>query len=548
MFFNSISKFINRKKMNCLLVTPPLLETNTIYPAMPILAGQLQEHGYNTKNLDLNIKFFRKILTKEYIKNTVKILEKERISVNYEEMNFLLNNIENAISVYKLNQADENANNIIHRTLNFIVSPYSGFKIERLGSFENCFSCGYTYEEIKEITNNRKKNIFINIFEDEVKAIKQSKINFIAITIPFIGALIPALTLSQIIKKETNIFVTLGGNFLSKDDVINHSELLDLYCDCVLTGDGEESIIKLVQAVEHNETKENVSGLIYKDKNKKIFCNKPEPVTKLKNIVPASFEGIDFDDYLINNPSIYVMMSKGCYWGKCTFCSLAEKYDKYCTKTPTQAVKEIKELKERYNIKGHFLLQDDSIPPAFLSKFADEIFKENLDICYAIFARFEKAFTKELFEKLYKSGLRGIYWGLESGCQKILNEMNKGIQIEDVPDILKNSHDTGISNMAGIIVNFPTETIEDFNETIKFIETVKDYVTISPGNFSVMKNSIIDKNCKDYGIKILQRNEFSYCPSWENVNIPQDIIDKKWSAFVEYTKTGKYDIDSNKNF
>ena len=78
MFLNLISKFKGNKKINCLLIIPPLLEPATFYTATPILTGQLINNGFNAKNLDLNIRFFRTILTKKYIKQTKKLLDKKK--------------------------------------------------------------------------------------------------------------------------------------------------------------------------------------------------------------------------------------------------------------------------------------------------------------------------------------------------------------------------------------------------------------------------------------------------------------------------------------
>lgn len=101
MFLNLISKFKGNKKINCLLIIPPLLDPTTFYPATPILVGQLEANGYEVKNLDLNIKFFNKILSKEYINKTKELLDKKNIKYDDTNYNFLLENIDNAIAEYR---------------------------------------------------------------------------------------------------------------------------------------------------------------------------------------------------------------------------------------------------------------------------------------------------------------------------------------------------------------------------------------------------------------------------------------------------------------
>ncbi len=543
--------FTSEKNFKCLLITPPLLEPTSFYTAMPILAGQLIANGFDAKNLDLNIKFFRTILTKEYIKKTEEFLKTNNVKYDKDRINYLAENVKDAIKnfreIYDYNEYKREAIQIVNEILTFISTPYP-FKIQELKCFENVYkSLTNNWDDIKEVTFSEEKNIFISFFEDVINDLREQKIDFIGISVPFPATIIPALTLARLLKERTNIHVSIGGNFLKSENVKNHPEILDLYCHSVLIGDGEKSIVELVRAISEKKEINNISGLIYKNEENIIVNNPPKPITSMDDIANASFDGINFSEYMTESPYISIMISKGCYWGKCTFCSLGPKYGRYCIKKPEKVVSDIKELIEKYKLSGWFCFQDDAIHPNYLNKLADEIFKQHLHFCYSIFGRFEKEFTRELLEKLYKSGLRNVYWGLESGSKKTLQDMQKGIDIEIAQRILKDASEIGMSNMAGVIVNFPTETMKEYNETIEFLETVKNYVIISPGNFAVMRNSIIGQNCDKYGIKILEDFEFSYGPTWEHSQLSKEEKDFKWQHFCDCVKKSQFKIDYNKN-
>lgn len=542
------------KQIKCFLVTPPLLEPQTIYPAMPLLTGQLTANGFDAQNFDLNIYFFRKIFTQKFIKKVIKLLEKKSINYEKSEADFILSNIDDAIKKFRKYQQETEdfklAKDVLCKTLEFVSKPYDNFEMNEFFGFERTFKrFNGTFESIINTVNDTDNNIFTDIFNDAVKEIKKQNVDFIGITIPFPATIIPALTFAKILKEKTNIYVNIGGNFLKKENILSNPDFLNNYCDTVMIGDGEKSLVDLVSSLQNNQDIKNISGLIFKDENNNIQCNPPKQIKTMKDIENVSFDGINFDEYMMENPWINLMISKGCYWGKCTFCSLGPKYKCYCIKKPKEVVSNIIELKEKYNLKYNFILfQDDSIPPLYLNMLADELLKQNVNINYSIFARLEKEFTKELFEKLYKSGLRYIYWGLESGSVKILEDMQKGINLEIVPEILKNACMAGISNMAGIIVNFPTETMKEYNETIEFLSKIKEYLTISPGNFTVMKNSIVEENKEKYGVKILDynRSNFNYSPTWEYVNISDEEKEKKWIHFCDYVKGREYSIDACK--
>lgn len=550
MILKIISKFIKCKKPNCLLITPPLLEPQTFYLAAPLLAGQLIHNGYSAKNLDLNIRFFRTVLSKNYIEKTRKLLDFKNIPYDNENVDVLLNNIETAINIYVKNKYDqefEEAKKLLTSVLEFISFPYSSFNLNNFTGFEHCFNgFDYSYQNIKDMSFDKERNIFISFFEEIINEISEQNIDFVGITAPFPGTIVPAFTLARLLKEKTNIHVALGGGFLKPESVLNNPEILDIYCDSVLIGDGEESIVELVKSLENRQKKEKVPGLICKNKKNKVLFNPPIPIKTMNNIANISLEGLNLKEYTNQEPSIYIMISKGCYWGKCIFCSLGIKYGRYCIKSPDKVVAHIKELQEKYQVRGCFQFQDDAIPPAYLSRLADEIIKQELNIHYSIFGRLEEEFSRELLEKLYKSGLINVYWGLESGSQRVLDLMNKGIKLENVLRILKDSHEVGIHNMVGIIVNFPTETMDECNETLAFLKTIEKYVVISPGNFSLMENSIIEKNNEQFGVEIFSYNDFNYNNQWRDTNIDPVFRQKKWEKFCECVKNAQYKIDPNK--
>lgn len=422
-FYKFFSSLRRNKEINCLLISPPLLVPSSIYTAMPILTGQLLYNDINAKNFDLNIRFFRTILTPEYLEKTIRLLEQKNITYDKNELHYLIKNINNSLDNYILKSHDSEdfieSEKILKTALNFISKPYPKFNLKTLDNdFNQTFSIlDNSYKSIKEMTFDKENNIFIDFFQDIITELNKQKIDFIGITVPFPATVIPALTLSRLLKEKTDIYVSLGGNFLSSERILNHPEILDIYCDSVLLGDGEESIVSLVKSLNSRKQREQVPGLIYKNKKNQICFNEPKLIKNMNNLANLSLEGINQDEYFSKNTNLNIMISKGCYWGKCNFCSIGPKYKNFRIKSPKKVAGEIKELIEKYNITGQIQFQDDALPPAYLSKLADEIINENLDITYWLFARLEKEFTKELFEKLYKSGLRGVFWGLESGCQ-----------------------------------------------------------------------------------------------------------------------------------
>ncbi len=114
--------------------------------------------------------------------------------------------------------------------------------------------------------------------------------------------------------------------------------------------------------------------------------------------------------------------------------------------------------------------------------------------------------TKDLqghFQEWHASGLRSLAWGVESANQRILNLMKKGTKVEDIPTVLKESHTAGIKNMVYIMFGFPSETKEEFLDTIRFLQANTASIDlVSTSVFGLQKRSAIYKNPQQFGLDI----------------------------------------------
>ena len=106
------------------------------------------------------------------------------------------------------------------------------------------------------------------------------------------------------------------------------------------------------------------------------------------------------------------------------------------------------------------------------------------------------------FPELYASGLRSIAWGVESGNQRILNLMKKGTTVDDIPMVLQESRAAGIKNMVYIMFGFPSETKDEFLDTIRFLqEHTASIDLVSSSIFGLQKRSAIYKHPAEYGLE-----------------------------------------------
>lgn len=539
--------------MKYLLIFPPVWSPTNPYLSVPTLLGQLEEKGFDASAIDLNVVFYSDILTKEYLlksvnniktiapqvfkqaekydtaKNNLKsysfdiqalLHKKNCIGLYFENKIKLLeiipNQVENAVSSIKNPKEFYNpesfveANNTINEALEIVSLSYAPAKVSFL-EYENPL-LELNYENVKLNVLSSSTNIFLDYFDKWISVIKDGMYDYVGISVASHSQIIPALTLSYLLKKRTNIHVNLGGNFLSRieDGLIKQPEFFDLFADSVSIGEGEKSILRLAEYINGQIPIENVPNLIYKNQDK-VVKNKSEMPIMIDDAALPSYTGYDFSKYISPDIALPIQTTKGCYWGKCSFCSIS--YGKtYCKKNVNALINQIKKYKQDYNIR-YFCIVDESIHPKHLEKIADKIIENDLNISYYCPLRTEKFITKKLLEKFAKSGLKLAQWGLESGSKRIFNLINKGNDINQRLLVLKESSMAGIWNHAFIFFCFPTETFDEAKETLEYICNNDDVIdSIATGRFTLAKYSMIANNPEKYGVMGIDSEKYDFSP------------------------------------
>jgi len=213
-------------------------------------------------------------------------------------------------------------------------------------------------------------------------------------------------------------------------------------------------------------------------------------------------------------------LKHGCIWGRCRFCSLAKGWNSgYRERSAKRVIQEIEQLIDRYNPEM-LVCRDNSVNGKNLLAFCT--YFENLKKPWIGMARADLS-SREI-EALGKAGCRLIYFGLESGSDRVLDEINKGIGSGQMSDFVRALYDHNITPVPSLFVGAPGETEEDFEKTVQFISDHKNYLDVlnlyplmmtpasdfslmskevsGNGLLSLIKLSRLIEVCKDVGIKV----------------------------------------------
>ncbi len=539
--------------MKTLLIFPPQWMPVSPYFALPTLLGQFSDTELEASALDLNVDFYNKILTSDYLKTSVDLakkllpLLKNSIRTYYNKENdytfeqkieiakaSVINNtlkkyedefskielfIEQSVEIMKSKKHYYNPNlflsatNTIKKALEICSIPFAPTRIDFI-SYSNPFLT-LDYETIKYFVFDKSTNIFREYLRSKIKEIKSHNAEYIGISINSSSQIVAGLTLSNLLMKETNAHICIGGNHFGrvKDAIFNHPEFFELFCHSLLVEEGEVPVVELAEYVSGKRNIEEVSNLIYLKDGKVVENSVMEP-KRLNELKPPTLDGLNLSQYFTPEIVMPFVTSRGCYWRKCSFCD----HDFgmcYNIKSLDKLVREIKLFKKKYNItKFEFI--DEAISPNYMKQMAERFIEEDLNIQFFCDARLENEFTKEILDLAAKAGLKMMLWGYESGSERIMKLINKGIDIKKRLEIMKRANDAGIYNFAFIFFGFPAETQEDAMETIDVICKNTDIIhSYGKSVFTMGKHTKLREAPEKYGVIGETRQVAEFSPTFE---------------------------------
>jgi radical SAM superfamily enzyme YgiQ (UPF0313 family) len=205
------------------------------------------------------------------------------------------------------------------------------------------------------------------------------------------------------------------------------------------------------------------------------------------------FRSFPLKDYFVPSPVIPIKTSSTCYYQQCAFCTHHGKgqYYEYDLERMGKCVAS--------SGAKHVFIVDDMVSRKRLLDIAG-IFRP-LDVSWTCQLKPTKDFDAATLKTLHDSGLNIIIWGVESGCDRILKLMRKGTNKADIAKVLAASHAAGIKNMVYIMFGFPTETKEEFIETIEFLKDNRESIDlVSTSVFGLQKGAPVFDSPSEFGI------------------------------------------------
>ncbi len=515
-----------------LLLTPPLTQLNTPYPATAYIKGFLGGRGYAVTQADMGLQLVLRLFSPAGLQQVfVEIEDGDFIlSDNARRMcrlrdryvatiapviRFLQNkdltlaprichgrflpeasrfdnvaDLETAFGTMGLtDQARHLATLYLEDLADLIketVGPHFGFSryAEKLALSATSF------EPLHEALQ-APPNLLDRLLLEEMDALlARVKPDIVGFTVPFPGNLYGALRLAHRIREVSPGTPTIMGGGYPNTELreIKEPRFFD-YINFLTLDDGEGPWLRLLDHLAVTEAAGPAAAaplqrtFLRNAAGEVTYHNHPYPDVPHPEVGTPDYSDLPLTEYLsvleVLNPMHRLWsdgrwnkltVAHGCYWKRCSFCDVTLDYiSRYETAPSTLLVDRIEQIIQQTGQTGfHFV--DEAAPPLALRDLAVELLKRRVPITWWGNIRFEKTFSPDLCRLLAASGCIAISGGLEVASDRLLALMEKGVTIAQVARVADGFTQAGIMVHAYLMYGFPTQTAQ---ETIDSLEVVR---------------------------------------------------------------------------
>jgi radical SAM superfamily enzyme YgiQ (UPF0313 family) len=250
--------------------------------------------------------------------------------------------------------------------------------------------------------------------------------------------------------------------------------------DFVLRGEAEQTLVDLCSAILSGNRHFDIPGIVYVDRAGNIVQSAdrapknpswnflPKPARELIDLEPYRQAWLSAHGHFSTN----IVASRGCPY-RCNWCAKPISGNKFQIRPARAVAAEIRELKEMYGVQ-HLWFGDDvfALNHHWVEEFANEIEALRCALPFKIQSRAD-LMSHTTVAALKRAGCAEVWMGVESGSQKVLNTMDKGLRISDVITARSRLADEGIRACFFLQFGYPGETWEDIQQTIALVRSTR---------------------------------------------------------------------------
>jgi len=256
--------------------------------------------------------------------------------------------------------------------------------------------------------------------------------------------------------------IILGGPQASVVDV---ATLKAFPCvDVIVRGEADDTFPRLLELLESGDW-ERIPGITFR-RDDEVIRNPNAPVVEDLDRLPLP--AFDLDQKLRERGGVHLEIGRGCPFA-CTFCSTNDFFRRnFRLKSPSTMIADIASLKKEYGIEYFSLVHDMyTIDRKKVVAFCEAILASGKKFTWGCSARTD-CIDDELLELMARAGCTGIFFGIETGSQRLQHVINKKLDLTEAVQRIASADRNGIKTTVALIAGFPEETRDDLRDTLHF--------------------------------------------------------------------------------
>jgi anaerobic magnesium-protoporphyrin IX monomethyl ester cyclase len=530
-----------RKASKVMLLFPPEWVPTAPYLALPSLTAVLREAGHTVIQRDVNIEMYDHFFTTEFLVwirarqtmqlRSLQMKEKRGELTDQEASQLAVLEQVMTIDVFDLAARAEEAKvivrgeqfyeadklevalNTFREAMQFISAAYYPASLVFYPMESNLGYRPGVSKELSACLDDEQVNVYRDICNQLVlPAVAKERPDVVGLSIGTQMQLIAGLTFCKMIKETfPDVHVVVGGNVITRlqEELPKQERFFGEVFDTAILYEGEHALLWLIEALKGQREMTSVPNLMYRtadgvQQNKEIYTE------KMAALPLPDFDGFPLDHYFVPERIIPYLATRGCYWGRCTFCDHGQGYfDQYRGMTAQHVVDQVKALRDKYQCR-HFLFSDESYPPALFKKVSQLLVDQDVGIKWTTLIRFEETLQDQaIWDLAAKAGCCTLYYGMESANERVLNLMDKHAKKSVIQNNLQLAAKAGIWNHVMAFYGFPGETKDEALETRQFVIDNQPVIhSVELFYFVAYRHTPMVRNPEKFGITIHKQEEY----------------------------------------
>jgi GT2 family glycosyltransferase/radical SAM superfamily enzyme YgiQ (UPF0313 family)/SAM-dependent methyltransferase len=300
--------------------------------------------------------------------------------------------------------------------------------------------------------------------------------------------------------------------------------------DFVVQGEGEQAILDIVEG--------RASERVIRCRRIDNLDDLPMPAWDYFIHQPYNWGG----DWFPGAPVFTMNTSRGCPF-KCTFCSVGSIWGrKYTCFSAERIIADIEYLIKRYGAQGIYFREDNfTVNRERTEKFCHLLLNKGIKIAWACETRVD-SLDRDLVALMQRAGLSAVYFGVESGSQKILDLLNKGITPDQTRAAFRWCHEFGVKTAASVIAGVPGETPQDLQQTLALINDLKPTVTWHNVFVGIPKSPLYHQALEHHLYEFIDDRGLVYLKGHDQR--VKSFYGGQWDAAIPIAKNAQGEIDA----